>query len=1080
MPAPIEVHCPECQATLKLKNRDAVGRRVPCPKCKQPFVIELPEEDEFEALDDFSEFDEFGEGDDFGDLDEAAAPAAQAKPAAKKSSGKMVWIILGSVLGLGGLGVGGFFGAKSMGWIGGAEAVVAEGAGQNNAGGMPGGMPGGAPAGAPGSTTADAASGSTGVSTPADASENEEFDTHWLPADAEIVAAANFGKMWDAAETQEVLKNPTVGPGLKLALEQLKQETVLGFDEVSKVTLGISGISDLAKLVASSPNGQVDEAAMAKLALEKVVPAAVVHLRSAVTPEQLAAIEGKLEKTTLDGKTVYVLPIEQPGIPRLLVYQADEKTLVFSIERFIKQLIATGDPYTPRPDLAFVDGGQDIVVAVTLPEPVTIPLPPDLQNGPAAQDPTIKALLGLNGKVKGLGFGIKSLGGGTSSMKLQGLTSDEAGAQLAKAALESALVLGKQQIAQLKQQNSLAAAILLPVEAALNGSKVTQAGPEFGFGAAIKAPAGQESLVQNVALLLPAIQQAREAARAAACQNNLKQIGIAMYGHRDAQKTLPAVAITSSDGKPLLSWRVAILPYLNQRELYSKFKLNEPWDSPTNKALIASIPHVYACPSGELEAGMTTYRLISSGKSAYKGGKPVAATALAALGGSVAVPLVVDAGSKHAVAWTAPDLFDAADGVGSHHPGGVNMLFADGHVSLEPDSEEALAAPDDPNDDGSKDQSKFQGVWTVSSATVNGNSVAAMVNQVFTFENNSLLQLVKPGQQPLQSTFQISFQAKPRTFDWAQSGNRKFLGLYRFRGQRLKLTVALPGQPRPTALNAMGASVLQLSLKRRDGAGTAQLPNSAGSAAATKGAKKNAGPPANSPGANLQGSAKALFQAVANRELVATNLKGERFSIQLNPDGTTRDHLGKESPSYSIKNLSVSWEIDGLINKLDFRSSTPKLGDTCTFQQKKKSDGSTVVGSYQQLKVVEINPAKPKRKPASALDGTWKIVSAVLSGKPADSLKGRMLSFGGGKAALNVVKLDAIGYQFSYDTNTEVKPAKFRIFNGERQLMTGIYRFQGNRLELCFVRGEKTQPPKDFTAKGLGHQLYVLEPVKTP
>ena len=407
MPAPIEVHCPECQATLKLKNRDAVGRKVPCPKCSQPFVIELPQEEELEVLEDFSEFDEFDEfdeGEDFGDLDEAASPAAKSPPVAKKSSGKMVWIILGSVLGVGLLGVGGFFGAKSMGWIGGAEGVVAEGAGQNNASGgeMPSGMPGGAPAGAP-----------AGASTPADASENEEFDTHWLPADAQIVASANLGKMWDLAEIQQTLKNPAVGPGLKSALEQMKQETVFGFDEVSKVTLGISGISDMAKLVASSPNGQVDEAAMAKLALEKVVPAAVLHLRSAVTPEQLAAIEAKLEKTTLDGKTVYVVPIEQPGTPRVLVYQADEKTLVISIERFIKQLIATGDPYTPRPDLAFVDGGQDIVLAVTLPEPVTIPLPADVTNAPAAQNATIKALLGLNGKIKGLGFGVKALEDGS-------------------------------------------------------------------------------------------------------------------------------------------------------------------------------------------------------------------------------------------------------------------------------------------------------------------------------------------------------------------------------------------------------------------------------------------------------------------------------------------------------------------------------------------------------------------------------------------------------------------------------------------------------------------------------------------
>ena len=55
MPAPIEVHCPECQATLKLKNRDAEGRKVPCPKCKQPFVIELPADDGLEVIDDFDD-----------------------------------------------------------------------------------------------------------------------------------------------------------------------------------------------------------------------------------------------------------------------------------------------------------------------------------------------------------------------------------------------------------------------------------------------------------------------------------------------------------------------------------------------------------------------------------------------------------------------------------------------------------------------------------------------------------------------------------------------------------------------------------------------------------------------------------------------------------------------------------------------------------------------------------------------------------------------------------------------------------------------------------------------------------------
>ena len=120
------------------------------------------------------------------------------------------------------------------------------------------------------------------------------------------------------------------------------------------------------------------------------------------------------------------------------------------------------------------------------------------------------------------------------------------------------------------------------------------------------------------------------------------------------------------------------------------------------------------------------------------------------------------------------------------------------------------------------------------------------------------------------------------------------------------------------------------------------------------------------------------------------------------------------------------------------------------------------------------------RKPSSAIDGTWKIVSATISGKLSNSHKGRMLSFAEGKAELDVQNPAAIEYRFSYVADTRTKPAAFRVFKGERLLMSGIYRHQGKLLQLCFVRGEKTLRPENFTAKGIGHQLYVLEPVKTP
>ena len=76
--------------------------------------------------------------------------------------------------------------------------------------------------------------------------------------------------------------------------------------------------------------------------------------------------------------------------------------------------------------------------------------------------------------------------------------------------------------------------------------------------------------------------------------NNLKQVGLAMHNHPKADGRFPAPAIQGPDGKPLLSWRVAILPYLEENELYLSFKLDEPWDSPHNKPLLERMPYLYA------------------------------------------------------------------------------------------------------------------------------------------------------------------------------------------------------------------------------------------------------------------------------------------------------------------------------------------------------------------------------------------------------------------------------------------------------------------------------------------------------
>jgi hypothetical protein len=91
-------------------------------------------------------------------------------------------------------------------------------------------------------------------------------------------------------------------------------------------------------------------------------------------------------------------------------------------------------------------------------------------------------------------------------------------------------------------------------------------------------------------------------------QNNLKQIILALHALHDTYNALPPAAISDKKtGKPLLSWRVAILPYIEQMNLYKQFNLDEPWDGPTNKHLAETVVPVFAPPGAAPGEGHKTY-----------------------------------------------------------------------------------------------------------------------------------------------------------------------------------------------------------------------------------------------------------------------------------------------------------------------------------------------------------------------------------------------------------------------------------------------------------------------------------------
>jgi hypothetical protein len=197
-----------------------------------------------------------------------------------------------------------------------------------------------------------------------------------------------------------------------------------------------------------------------------------------------------------------------------------------------------------------------------------------------------------------------------------------------------------------------------------------------------------------------AVTAVRGAANRIASSNNLKQMTLAMLNMNDSTGTMPPDAIYSKDGKPLLSWRVAILPYIEADDLYKEFHLDEPWDSDHNKKLIPKMPKIYVDPAAAPAEGKTHYRVFHGPGAAFEGktGLRIPASFVDGVSNTI---LIVEA--EEAVTWTKPDElpFDAkkelpALGIkGSKY---FQVVFADGTVrrfkkSIDPKVLKALITP---------------------------------------------------------------------------------------------------------------------------------------------------------------------------------------------------------------------------------------------------------------------------------------------------------------------------------------------------------------------------------------------------
>jgi Protein of unknown function (DUF1559) len=372
------------------------------------------------------------------------------------------------------------------------------------------------------------------------------------------------------------------------------------------------------------------------------------------------------------------------------IFMPDDRTLILATEPQMKKMLTAGKLDTPVAKLLRNADTSKAVVAVldfaTLRPLVML----GLQNLPPLPDP-FDQFLRVPELVKWLEVSLDIKGEVSLGIKVG--ANDAAAAAELKELAERGKVIALQFIqAQLGEamgdaddptQQALAQYMRRITTKLVDGIEVKVVDDQVHV-AVLKGAPFMATSGAMVALLLPAVQSAREAARRAQSTNNMKQIGLAMHNYADANKRFPARAIFDKDGKALLSWRVTILPYLEGQgqALYNEFHLDEPWDSDHNRKLIDRMPAVFANPN--LPAAGKTEYLGLVGEGTFFGAKEGLRMQQITDGTSNTI-MAVEADADRAVEWTKPQDLDFDDerplaGLGGLRPGGFSALFCDGSV----------------------------------------------------------------------------------------------------------------------------------------------------------------------------------------------------------------------------------------------------------------------------------------------------------------------------------------------------------------------------------------------------------------
>ncbi len=197
-------------------------------------------------------------------------------------------------------------------------------------------------------------------------------------------------------------------------------------------------------------------------------------------------------------------------------------------------------------------------------------------------------------------------------------------------------------------------------------------------------------MIVVTALIWPAIEAGHHRATRMVCPTNLKQIALGLHHYRDVYRKLTRPYVADSAGKPIHSWRVMLLPFVEQQALHEQYDMHSAWNSRANSMLVSLRPPLYHCSRAKNEShGDTQYFAIVGAETMWPGDRSVDFMDISD-GASNTLAIVESHGLG--VTWTEPrDLdFDqvpwrintdpASSGISSPHPGGASVALLDGSV----------------------------------------------------------------------------------------------------------------------------------------------------------------------------------------------------------------------------------------------------------------------------------------------------------------------------------------------------------------------------------------------------------------